>query len=64
MLSKEYDPVTADFAFNLLESILTIAKWSVKGIAEEHATMREAGKRIREYERRKGDMDAIEVCHG
>ena len=58
LLNKEYDPLSADLVYNLLERVLAIAKWSVKGIAEEHAAMREARTRIRKLE--KGQQGSVD----
>ena len=52
LLNKEYDPLSADMTYNLLERVFVIAKWSVKGIAEEHAALREAKSRMRQLEKR------------
>ena len=51
LLHKEYDPVTTDMAYTLMAALHKISKWTVKGVVEENAAMREAEKRLRELER-------------
>ena len=46
LLNREYDPISADKGYDLLERILVIARWNVKGIDEEVASLREALKRV------------------
>ena len=52
LLSREFDPISADKGFALLERVLVIARWNVKGLEEEAGAFREAIKRLRELERR------------
>ena len=52
LLSMEYDPMTDDMVGSLFDRILTISKWSVKSVEEEHAAMRETERRIYKYEKR------------
>ena len=51
-LHKVYDPVTTDMAYTLMAALHKISKWTVKGVVEENAAMREAEKRLKELERR------------
>ena len=37
LLNREYDPISADKGYTLLERILVIARWNVKGIDREVA---------------------------
>ena len=57
LLTREYDPVTTDIAYQLTERILVIARWQVKTIDDEVGALREALKRVRELERRCKDED-------
>ena len=52
LLTREYDPVSADISYALLERVLVIARWQVKTIEDEVGALREALKRVRELERR------------
>ena len=42
LLHKEYDPITADTSFQLIENVFNIGAWNVKGIVDECNAMREA----------------------
>ena len=46
LLSREYDPVNSDTAYNLLQSILDIGRWVLKGVHQEERALREAKTRI------------------
>ena len=50
--SREYDPVSADILYALLERVLVIARWQVKTMDDNVGALREALKRVRERERR------------
>ena len=52
MLNEAYDPVTADTEANLLERILKLGSWKVKGVDEEYALLQEAEARLKELVRR------------
>ena len=52
MLNEEYDPVTADTEANLLERVLKLGSWKVKGVTEEYSLLREAESRLKELSRR------------
>ena len=56
LLGREFDPIASDTAYTLLERVLVIVRWNVKGVDEEVSALREAIKRFRELERRCGDQ--------
>ena len=51
-MHKEYDPVTSDTSFVLLEKVLKIGSWTAKNVTEESAALREAEIRLTELVRR------------
>ena len=51
LLHKEYDPVTSDTSFVLLEKVLKIGSWTAKNVTEESAALREAEIRLTELVR-------------
>ena len=57
LLSREYDPVNSDTAYNLLQSILAIGRWVLKSVIQEERALREAQTRIHNLERRDGPID-------
>ena len=61
LLSRDYGPTNADTEHMLLQRVLNIANWTVKGRREEHAVLREAHIRIKDMERRSLKKDVPEV---
>ena len=53
-LHKEYDPITADTRFQLIEAVFNMGAWTVKGMVHEYNAMREAKVRTEEPRRRCG----------
>ena len=51
LLHKEYDPITSDTEYMLLENVFKIATWTCKNSTDEHAAFREAEKRLTELSR-------------
>ena len=50
-MTIEYDQVSADITYALLERIFVTARWHVKAIEEEGGALCEALKAVREIER-------------
>ena len=51
LLNAAYDPLCVDAEQQLVERVLSIANWSIKGITQIESMMREAGMRIRAIEK-------------
>ena len=58
LLSREYDLVNSDTAYNLLQASLAIGRWVVKGVHREERAFREAKTRLNNLERRTGPVEA------
>ena len=52
LLNIAYDPLCVDAEHQLVERVLAIANWSVKGIIQIESMMREAGVRVRAIEKK------------